>query len=300
MVTRHRKGLKRGLSVAEAAETPSLPPPGRAVVFAGATVCIALLGMLILRLGFLNGVAIAASLTVILTVAASVTLLPALLSFIGMGPCPRRERRRLTEHGPQPELPTGFAARWSAFVERHQRSRRSRRRHARPGAADAVAASRHLTRATTPARPPPARRTPLAEGFGPGVNGPLTVVAELDGARRPGRHERVARPRCAPPPAWTPSAPSPTAATAARRRSPSSRTPHPSRSRPATSSSGCAPTSCPPPSRAPHWTSTSAASRPRTTTSRRSSSASCRCSSASSSPSAACCSYSPSGPSASR
>ena len=52
---------------------------GRAVVFAGATVCIALLGMLVLRLSFLNGVAIAASLTVVLTVAASVTLLPALL-----------------------------------------------------------------------------------------------------------------------------------------------------------------------------------------------------------------------------
>ena len=75
--------------------------------------------MLILRLGFLNGVAVAASLTVVLTVAASVTLLPALLSFIGPRALSRRERRRLAEHGPEPELPTGFAARWSAFVERH-------------------------------------------------------------------------------------------------------------------------------------------------------------------------------------
>ena len=118
IVTRHRRGLKRGLSVEEAARS-AVATTGRAVVFAGATVCIALLGMLILRLGFLNGVAIAASLTVVLTVAASVTLLPALLSFIGMRALSRRERRRLAEHGPEPELPTGFAARWSAFVERH-------------------------------------------------------------------------------------------------------------------------------------------------------------------------------------
>ena len=48
-----------------------------------------------------------------------VTLLPALLSLIGMRALNRRERRRLDEHGPAPELPTGLAARWSAFVERH-------------------------------------------------------------------------------------------------------------------------------------------------------------------------------------
>ncbi|CAM5726557.1 Membrane protein OS=Streptomyces fumanus OX=67302 GN=GCM10018772_53900 PE=4 SV=1 [Streptomyces fumanus] len=79
IVTRHRRGLKRGLSVADAA-AEAVATTGRAVVFAGATVCVALLGMLILRLSFLNGVAVAASLTVVLTVAASVTLLPALLS----------------------------------------------------------------------------------------------------------------------------------------------------------------------------------------------------------------------------
>ncbi|MER7908893.1 MULTISPECIES: MMPL family transporter [unclassified Streptomyces] len=184
IVTRHRKGLKRGLSVAEAAET-AVATTGRAVVFAGATVCIALLGMLILRLSFLNGVAIAASLTVVLTVAASVTLLPALLSLIGTRALSRRERRTLAEHGPQPELPTGFAARWSAFVERH------------PKLLGAVAAvvmavlalptlSLHL--GTSDQGNGPATATTrkaydlLAEGFGPGVNGPLTLVAGLDGA----------------------------------------------------------------------------------------------------------------------
>ncbi|WP_432123818.1 MMPL family transporter [Streptomyces sp. C10-9-1] len=184
IVTRHRQGLKRGLPVADAAREATATT-GRAVVFAGATVCIALLGMLILRLSFLNGVAVAASLTVVLTVAASVTLLPALLSFIGMRALGRRERRRLAEHGPRPELPTGFAARWSAFVERHPKLL-----GALAAAAMALLAlptlSLHL--GTSDQGNGPATSTTrqaydlLADGFGPGVNGPLTVVATLDGA----------------------------------------------------------------------------------------------------------------------
>ncbi|GHH95602.1 MMPL family transporter [Streptomyces capillispiralis] len=184
IVTRHRRGLKRGFGVTEAAVN-AVATTGRAVVFAGATVCIALLGMLILRLNFLNGVAIAASLTVVLTVAASVTLLPALLSLIGMRALSRRERRRLVEHGPEPEVPTGFAARWSAFVERH------------PKLLGAVAIvvmavlalptlSLHL--GTSDQGNDPKTSTTrqaydlLADGFGPGVNGPLTLVTEVDGA----------------------------------------------------------------------------------------------------------------------
>ncbi|MBU5947557.1 MMPL family transporter [Streptomyces griseoincarnatus] len=185
IVTRHRRGLKRGLSVTEAA-TNAVATTGRAVVFAGATVCIALLGMLILRLNFLNGVAVAASLTVVLTVAASVTLLPALLSLIGTRALSRRERRRLAEHGPEPELPTGFAARWSAFVERH------------PKLLGAVALvvmavlalptfSLHL--GTSDQGNDPKTSTTrqaydlIADGFGPGVNGPLTLVTDVDDAQ---------------------------------------------------------------------------------------------------------------------
>ncbi|MEW2490619.1 MMPL family transporter [Streptomyces sp. NPDC048411] len=184
IVTRHRTGLRRGMTVAEAAQN-AVATTGRAVVFAGATVCIALLGMLILRLGFLNGVAIAASLTVVLTVAASVTLLPALLSLIGMRALNRRERKQLAEHGPQPALPTGFAARWSAFVERH------------PKLLGAVAAVVMLVLALPTfalhlgssdqgnnAASSTTRQAYdlLADGFGPGVNGPLTIAAQLDGA----------------------------------------------------------------------------------------------------------------------
>ncbi|MFJ9708062.1 MMPL family transporter [Streptomyces sp. NPDC101234] len=184
IATRHRRGLKRGLSVTEAA-ADAVATTGRAVVFAGATVCIALLGMLILRLGFLNGVAIAASLTVVLTVAASVTLLPALLSYIGMRALSRRERRRLAEHGPQPELPTGLAARWSVFVERHPKLL----------GVLALAVVTVLALPTLALRlgtsdqgnDPAAATTRqaydlLAEGFGPGVDGPLTLVTRVDGA----------------------------------------------------------------------------------------------------------------------
>ncbi|MET9699459.1 MMPL family transporter [Streptomyces sp. NPDC006529] len=183
IVTRHRKGLLRGLSVDEAARAAAATT-GRAVVFAGATVCIALLGMLVLRLDFLVGVALAASLTVVLTVAASVTLLPALLSYIGMRALSRRERRRLASDRPRPRPPAGFAARWSAFVER------------RPTLLGALAAllmaalavpafSLHL--GTSDQGNNPAASTTrqaydlLADGFGPGVNGPLTLVARLSG-----------------------------------------------------------------------------------------------------------------------
>ncbi|MET8748843.1 MMPL family transporter [Streptomyces sp. NPDC004667] len=184
IVTRHRKGLTRGLTVAEAAEN-AVATTGRAVVFAGATVCIALLGMLVLRLNFLDGVALAASLTVVLTVAASVTLLPALLSYIGPRALSRRERRKLAADGPRPESPTGFAARWSAFVERH------------PKPLGLLATlvmlvlalptlSLHLGTSDQGNNPAGSSTRKaydlLAEGFGPGTNGPLAIVARLDGA----------------------------------------------------------------------------------------------------------------------
>ncbi|CAM5585225.1 hypothetical protein STANM309S_03486 [Streptomyces tanashiensis] len=302
IVTRHRRGLKRGLSVAEAAET-AVATTGRAVVFAGATVCIALLGMLILQLSFLNGVAIAASLTVLLTVAASVTLLPALLSFIGARALSRRERRVLAERGPQPELPTGFAARWSAFVERH------------PKLLGAVAVvvmgvlalptlSLHL--GTSDQGNGPATATTrqaydlLAEGFGPGVNGPLHP------GRRPRRRRRPGRPR--------PAAGRPRSHPGRRLRLPGHvqqrrrhRRPH-RRARLLAAVQGDQRARRPAPGRHPaEGRDRHLPRRPRgqhrrlpTTTSQRSSSASCPSSSASSSRSAVCCSCSPSGRSASR
>ncbi|MGO4419395.1 MMPL family transporter, partial [Streptomyces sp. MCAF7] len=184
IVTRHRQGLKAGLPVDEAARR-AVATSGRAVIFAGATVCMALLGMLVLRLSFLNGVAVAAALTVLLTVAASVTLLPALLGVIGSRALSRRERRRLAAYGPRTRARGGFAARWSALVER------------RPKLLAAVAVVVMLVLAlptlslrlgTSDQGNDPASATTrraydlLAEGFGPGFNGPLTLVGRIDDA----------------------------------------------------------------------------------------------------------------------
>ncbi|POX40434.1 hypothetical protein C3486_13920 [Streptomyces sp. Ru73] len=184
IVTRHRKNLRAGMDVEEAARK-AVAVSGRAVVFAGATVCIALLGMLVLRLSFLNGVALAASLTVVLTVAASVTLLPALLGLIGTRVLGRRERARLAADGPVTEHPTGFAVRWAGFVERHPRLL--------GGLAAAImlvlalpTLGLHLGTSDQGTDPPASTTRQaydlLADGFGPGFNGPLTLVGDLDGA----------------------------------------------------------------------------------------------------------------------
>lgn len=184
ILSRHRRGLREGLSVPEAA-TRAAATSGRAVVFAGATVCIALLGMLVLRLGFLTGVAVAASVTVLLTVAASATLLPALLGLLGTRVRGRRERRRPPDHGAAGRPHGRMGARWSTLVTRRPRLLGG----LATGAVLLLAApalSLHLGTADQGNDPPgsPTRTAYdlLAEGFGPGANGPLTVVGQLDGA----------------------------------------------------------------------------------------------------------------------
>ncbi len=64
VLTRTRSGLRKGMNVPEAVETASATA-GRAVLFAGITVCIALLGMLIVGVSVLSGAAIAASISVL-------------------------------------------------------------------------------------------------------------------------------------------------------------------------------------------------------------------------------------------
>jgi RND superfamily putative drug exporter len=180
IVTRHRKGILAGKTPEEAA-VASLNTSGRAVLFAGGTVCIALLGMFTLRLTFLNGVAVAASLTVVVTVAAATTLLPAMLGALGMRVLSRRQRRKLAASGPQTAAATGAAARWSSFLQRHTR----------PLAAVAVvvmailaipALSLRLGSSDQGNNPTTTTTRKaydmLADGFGPGSNGPLTILAE--------------------------------------------------------------------------------------------------------------------------
>ena len=118
IVTRHRSAVRAGRSIEDAAVN-AVNTAGRAVFFAGLTVAIVLLGQFALGISFLDGAAVAATVTVALTMLASLTLLPALLGFIGPKVLSRRERRRISESGPQAEAVTsGLWYRWSRSIER--------------------------------------------------------------------------------------------------------------------------------------------------------------------------------------
>jgi RND superfamily putative drug exporter len=182
IVTRFRQGLQRGKPT-EQAIVDAIDTSGRAVMFAGITVCIALLGMFALGVSFLYGVAIAASVAVLFTVFAALTLLPALLGFFGTRVLGRKARRRLIggELTSSDESP-GWS-RWARTIRE------------RP-ALIAVAATALMLALAVPffsmrlgsadAGSDPASSTTrkaydlLAKGFGPGYNGPLQLVAQVD------------------------------------------------------------------------------------------------------------------------
>jgi putative drug exporter of the RND superfamily len=82
IVTRYREQLHAGHTVRESVQI-AIDTAGRSVLFAGLTVVISLLGMILMGISFVTGLAISASTTVLLTVVASLTLLPALLGFAG-------------------------------------------------------------------------------------------------------------------------------------------------------------------------------------------------------------------------
>src|SRR6185312_12454066 len=119
VVTRHRNAIKAGRDP-EAACVRALNTSGRAVLFAGATVIVALLGLFVLGISFLNGVAVASAIVVLVTMTAAVTLIPAFLGMIGMRALSRRERRRLVEQGPRDPKLDGFWPRWARVVQQHR------------------------------------------------------------------------------------------------------------------------------------------------------------------------------------
>src|SRR5690606_941304 len=82
IVTRFRENLHRGYDVRESTAI-ALDTAGRAVLFAGTTVVISLLGMIIMGMSFVTGLAVNAASVVALTMVASLTLLPALLALAG-------------------------------------------------------------------------------------------------------------------------------------------------------------------------------------------------------------------------
>jgi RND superfamily putative drug exporter len=162
---------------------------GRAVLFAGCTVVIALLGMMLLGVSFLYGVAISASIGVLLVMLASLTLLPALLTLAGdrVARGGRRARAKAAARAAAGISPEGGGAggawlRWSAFVQH------------RPKTIAVLAALTMLVIAapatalrlgSSDASNDPAGQTThkayvlLAKGFGEGFNGPLLIAAKV-------------------------------------------------------------------------------------------------------------------------
>jgi putative drug exporter of the RND superfamily len=181
IVTRYRRGLNRGLQPIDSVAV-ALNTSGRAVLFAGGTVCIALLGMLVLGVSFLNGVAVAAALTVLFTVLSAITLLPAMLGVLGMRVLSRRQRRKLARNGPEPEDIGGFWARWARFVERRPKLLSLAALAVLVVLAIPVASLRlgHADDGNAPTSSTSRKAYDLlADGFGPGFNGPLQIVVQF-------------------------------------------------------------------------------------------------------------------------
>jgi putative drug exporter of the RND superfamily len=182
VLTRFRAAMSAGKDRHDAV-VEAVTTAGRSVIIAGSTVVIAVLGLFLTGLPYMYGVAISASLAVLVVMLAAVTLLPALLSYLG----PRVDRLRIPFLG-RSLKPEGNgespAARWSHAVQR------------RPWPA-AIAATAVLLALAAPAlgmrlgfpdagNDPPDTMTRQAydlntEGFGPGTNGPLVIAAELPG-----------------------------------------------------------------------------------------------------------------------
>ena len=175
IVTRYRQGLASGHDP-EGAGEEAIDTAGRAVIFAGTTVVVSVLGLLVVGLDVNRALGIAAASGVAMTMLASVTLLPAVLGFVGTN----IDRLGLPHRHQAGATGEGFWHRWSEVVQR------------RP----AVTAVAGLVLLVPPALPafgmrlgfgdagnrPTSDTTRraydlLAEGFGPGVNGPLFLAA---------------------------------------------------------------------------------------------------------------------------
>ncbi|HWD55495.1 MAG TPA: MMPL family transporter [Acidimicrobiales bacterium] len=181
IVTRHRQGLVAGLDT-EGSIVNSVNTSGRAVLFAGIIVCIALLGMFALGVSFLYGLAVAAAIGVAFTMISALTLLPAMLGFIGPKVMSRKQKRNLAQNGPRivGADGKGFWPNWADRVQRY------------PWLSAGVAlivivviaipffslrlgsADQGTDPAGTPTR---VAFDTLSQGFGPGFNGPLLLVS---------------------------------------------------------------------------------------------------------------------------
>ncbi len=179
IVTRYRQGLSEGRTPRQAVVVAHMTA-GRSVLFAGGTVIISLLGLLLVGQAFMTGLALGAIAAVCLVLAAALTLLPAMLGFSG------RAIDRLHVpgllHSANPMAARGFWWRWSRTVQR------------RPAVCGLVAIGLlillalpmfSLRQAFSDASNDPTKLTTrqaydlLASGFGPGYNGPLVLAADV-------------------------------------------------------------------------------------------------------------------------
>jgi RND superfamily putative drug exporter len=175
IVVRYRTGLHDGLGP-EDANVLALTTAGRAVLFAGCTVIISLLGMFMMGINFIYGLSLGAVLAVLMTMLASVTLVPAIMGFAGTKLAAKEHKRR--HHRDT------LAFRWSRQIQKRPWlmaglslvllvSFAIPMFSIRLGAADQGNDPSSLT----------TRRAfdLLAKGFGPGFNGPVLLAAELAG-----------------------------------------------------------------------------------------------------------------------
>jgi RND superfamily putative drug exporter len=170
VVTRFREQRRRG-DEARPAALLALTTAGRAVLLAGTTVIVALLGMVVLGMSFLDGLAVSSAIGVLLVMLAALTVLPGLLVGVGRraGRAPAARR-------------AGFWERWARLVGRHPWPA------AVAGvaimlviAAPALSMRMGFSDAGNDTAGTTTRKAYdlLAQGFGPGFNGPLQVVVEL-------------------------------------------------------------------------------------------------------------------------
>ena len=181
LITRFRQNYRSGMdlqsSISEAMDTA-----GRAVLFAGITVIIALLGQFALGVSFLYGLAVASALAVLMTMLAALTILPAVPSRFGERIARPGRRARNSGESAAAREARGAWARWASLIQRHPW----------PGAVAGLAIMLALAAPALALRlgnsdagnNPPSSTTRhsydlLAKGFGRGFNGPLQVVASL-------------------------------------------------------------------------------------------------------------------------
>ena len=121
IVTRFRHELRRGLPVQEAAAL-SVGTAGSAVVTAGLTVVIALAGLSVVGIPFLTEMGLAAAATIVIAVLVAITLVPAILGFIGLRALPRKLRNIPRDASAEGVVPDGrgFVKGWANFVTKQR------------------------------------------------------------------------------------------------------------------------------------------------------------------------------------